>query len=74
MKAAWTTATVLITCVLALAANIDRATGDSSLLRGTWIPQRGSVRETAQRSKNGGATWEPVFDIVFRPHGGRKGT
>jgi hypothetical protein len=48
--------------------------GDSSLLRGTWIPQRGSVRETAQRSRDGGATWEPVFDIVFRPHRGRKGT
>jgi hypothetical protein len=47
--------------------------GDSSLLRGTWIPQRGSVRETAQRSKDGGATWEPVFDIVFRPHRGHKG-
>ena len=48
--------------------------GDSSLLRGTWIPQGGSVRETAQRSKDGGATWEPVFDIVFRPHRARKGT
>jgi hypothetical protein len=42
--------------------------GDSSLVRGIWIPQRGSVRETAQRSKDGGKTWEPLFDIVFRPH------
>ena len=42
--------------------------GGSSLLRGIWIPQHGAVRETAQRSKDGGKTWEPVFDIVFRPH------
>ncbi|MDQ2767176.1 MAG: hypothetical protein M3Y30_08475 [Gemmatimonadota bacterium] len=42
--------------------------GGSSLLRGIWIPGHGSVRETAQRSKDGGKTWEPVFDIVFRPH------
>jgi hypothetical protein len=26
------------------------------------------VRETATRSKDGGKTWEPLFDIVFRPH------
>jgi hypothetical protein len=48
--------------------------GDSSLLRGIWTPQRGSVRETAQRSKDGGKTWEPVFDIVFRPHQARNGS
>jgi len=48
--------------------------GDSSLVRGIWIPQRGSVRETAQRSKDGGKTWEPLFDIVFRPHKAANGT
>ena len=42
--------------------------GDSSLVRGIWLPQRGSVRETARRSRDGGKTWEPLFDIVFRPH------
>jgi hypothetical protein len=42
--------------------------GDSSLVRGIWVPQRGSVRETAERSKDGGRTWEPLFDIVFRKH------
>lgn len=42
--------------------------GKSSLLRGTWIPQQGSVRETAVRSVDGGKTWTPVFDIIFRPH------
>lgn len=42
--------------------------GRSSLLRATWIPQHGSVRETAVRSTDGGRTWAPVFDIIFRPH------
>ena len=49
------------------ATDVD-AKGDSSLVRGIWTPQHGSVRETAQRSKDGGRTWEPLFDIVFRPH------
>jgi hypothetical protein len=47
--------------------------GDSSLVRGIWIPQRGSVRETATRSRGGGKTWEPLFDIVFRPHNSAAG-
>lgn len=42
--------------------------GTSSLLRGTWRPDVGAVRETAERSTDGGHTWKPVFDIVFRPH------
>ncbi len=43
--------------------------GSSSLLRGTWWKDGSSVRERAERSRTGGATWTPVFDIVFRPHG-----
>jgi hypothetical protein len=39
-----------------------------AIIRGTWIPQRGAVRETAERSTDGGKTWMPVFDMVFRPH------
>lgn len=42
--------------------------GESSLLRGTWWRIPGAVRETAERSRDGGRTWTPVFDIVFRPH------
>lgn len=42
--------------------------GESSLLRGTWWRIPGGVRETAERSRDGGRTWAPVFDIVFRPH------
>jgi hypothetical protein len=40
----------------------------SPRVRGTWIPQSGSVRETVVSSTDGGKTWTPVFDIVFRPH------
>ena len=48
----------------------DRAAdGATSLLRGIWYRQPGAVRETAQRSTDGGKTWKPVFDILFRPHG-----
>lgn len=43
--------------------------GTSSLLRGLWWTKGKTVRERAERSKDGGATWTPVFDLVFRPHG-----
>ncbi|MGH8233391.1 MAG: hypothetical protein ACREPU_04255 [Rhodanobacteraceae bacterium] len=42
--------------------------GKSSLLRGVWYRQGPDVRETATRSTDGGKTWQPVFDIVFKPH------
>jgi hypothetical protein len=42
----------------------DRAAG--SLVRGTWKPQNGNVRETAVTSTDGGNTWKPWFDLVFR--------
>jgi hypothetical protein len=41
--------------------------GTSSLLRGTWYPEGDAVRETAERSLDGGKDWKPVFDIWFRP-------
>jgi hypothetical protein len=46
----------------------DRAAG--TLLRGVWKPVNGAVRETAVTSSDGGKTWKPWFDIVFRrkPH------
>ncbi len=47
------------------------ADGSSSLLRAAWSRQGADVRETAERSNDGGKTWTPVFDIVFRPHAGR---
>ena len=47
----------------------DRAADDMpSLLRGIWWKEGMNVREKAERSVDGGKTWTPVFDIVFRPH------
>ena len=36
------------------------------LWRAFWIPQGAEVRETAETSSDGGKTWKPKFDIVFR--------
>jgi hypothetical protein len=44
--------------------------GTSSLLRGIWRRTGSGVRETAERSTDGGKTWKPVFDILFRKHAG----
>jgi hypothetical protein len=44
------------------------ADGRASLLRGVWYRQGDGVRETATRSLDGGKSWQPVFDILFKPH------
>ena len=44
------------------------ADGTPSLLRCTWRPETGAVRETAERSRDGGKTWTLVFDMRFRLH------
>jgi ketosteroid isomerase-like protein len=36
------------------------------IVRGAWKPVNGDVRETAVKSDNGGKTWAPWFDIMFR--------
>lgn len=41
--------------------------GKDRLVRGTWSPIEGGVHEVAVRSTDGGKTWDPWFDIVFRP-------
>jgi hypothetical protein len=47
----------------------DRAAdGTPSVLRAIWWKEGADVREKAERSTDGGKTWTPVFDIVFRPH------
>jgi hypothetical protein len=39
------------------------------LWEGVWIPQGdGGVRETARISSDGGRTWKPAFDMLFRKH------
>src|ERR1700728_1125715 len=50
-------------------AGADRqADGKQRLVRGTWKPASGGVRETAVTSTDGGKTWNPWFDLIFRPH------
>lgn len=44
------------------------AHGAASTLRVVWTPIAPAVRETCERSTDGGHTWTPVFDIIFRPH------
>jgi hypothetical protein len=46
----------------------DQVGGRDRLVRGTWKPEGKTVRETAVISMDGGKTWTPWFDIVFRPH------
>jgi hypothetical protein len=51
-----------------LIGNDRAADGKPLVLRGVWTRVEGGVRETAERSSDGGRTWKPYFDIVFRPH------
>ena len=56
---------------MTLIARESKPDGTSSLLRGVWWAEGRSVRERADRSMDGGKTWTPVFDMVFRAHGRR---
>jgi hypothetical protein len=47
-------------------SGMDHAKG--ALVRGEWKPENGNVRETAATSTDGGKTWKPWFDLVFRRH------
>jgi hypothetical protein len=38
-----------------------------TLVRGRWKPENGNVRESAVTSNDGGRTWKPWFDLMFRP-------
>jgi len=44
------------------------AEGKPRRIRGVWKPADGGVRETAVISMDGGGTWTPWFDLMFRPH------
>ena len=48
----------------------DFFTPTHPLIRGTWKPDPAEkgVRETAVTSTDGGSTWQPLFDLIFRPH------
>jgi hypothetical protein len=49
-------------------SGVDQIAGKEREVRGTWKPVNGGVRETALRSTDGGKTWAPWFDLMFRPH------
>lgn len=53
---------------MVLTAEERRADGTAGLLRGTWWKEGRNVRQKAERSSDGGKTWSPAWDIVFRPH------
>jgi hypothetical protein len=36
--------------------------------RGVWKPVKDGVRETGVTSLDGGKTWQPWFDLIFRPN------
>jgi hypothetical protein len=44
------------------------------VVRGTWKPVNGGVREMAEKSGDDGKTWVPWFDLMFRPRQTNSGT
>ncbi len=44
------------------------ADGKERYVRGVWKPVDSGVRETAVTSVDGGKTWRPWFELVFRHH------
>jgi hypothetical protein len=48
---------------------VDRTPdGKERRVRGIWKAASAGVRESATRSIDGGLTWKPWFDLLFRPH------
>jgi hypothetical protein len=54
--------------VLILEGESHLADGRTVVQRITWKSQDDGVRESAVLSKDGGKTWTPAFDVVFRKH------
>jgi ketosteroid isomerase-like protein len=50
-------------------SGVDHTKNGDEVVRGVWKPVDGGVRETAVTSADGGKTWKPWFDIIFRPAG-----
>lgn len=51
-----------------LEGEVHSGTGKNFLQRITWKAENGGVREAGVFSKNGGKTWEPAFDVLFKKH------
>jgi ketosteroid isomerase-like protein len=53
-----------------LAGAYFRDNGQEVRVRGVWTPEGNTVRESALMSSDAGKTWQPWFDLVFRPRKG----
>ena len=56
--------------VLVLEGDVHLADGTSFLQRIAWSEQDDGVRERAELSRDGGKTWAPAFDVLFRKRAG----
>ena len=54
---------------LVLEGEVHLRDGKSAMQRITWKAQDDGVRESAVLSKDGGKTWTPAFDVLFRKRG-----
>jgi ketosteroid isomerase-like protein len=59
---------------LTLQGNRLSAAGQKEIVRGVWRPQGAAVREIAHKSADGGKTWKPWFDVLFRRREGGSAT
>lgn len=46
----------------------DQSEKGPRVVRGVWKAVDGGVSEAAVESMDGGKTWQPWFDLIFRPH------
>ena len=56
---------------LVLEGESHMQSGKSVVQRITWKPQDDGVRESAELSKDGGKTWAPAFDVLFKKRGAK---
>ena len=56
--------------VLVLEGEAHLNDGRTVMQRISWKAQNKAVREWAVMSKDGGKTWAPAFDVLFRKHQG----
>jgi hypothetical protein len=53
---------------LTLEGEMHLKDGRAVLQRITWKAENSGVRESAVMSKDGGKTWDPAFNVLFRKH------
>jgi hypothetical protein len=53
---------------MTMAGHDRTADGKKQEFRGVWKAVQDGVRETAVTSLDSGKTWQPWFDMIFRPH------